>query len=483
MAMKLLPQWIKNIAFLVLVLLACLTIIASGGGGGGSSGGGGGGDGTNDNTLFTLSERLNHHSYPKLFVQIQSWVETSVYEKAADWDLIIADIGAADFAPQFLGEQGNFRALNPYVVVLLYHSNADIVPPWNQVLIDYVSGIHNEWYMKDIYGERYPLFPSPTTGWNDMANLTTEIILYMPNFLNERLLAKELSDGIFLDWITENISWLNTRSDGAPCGPIDIDNDGVADSVDKIDSLWVDGIKELIANCTDIFPSESLVVGNGGWVFDETFTNSGLNGRMVEQFLEGDQPGVTGFGWLDVMRGYYLMQEGSLDAKTPLVMTNGTQSNYKHMRFGLTSTLMFNGYSAYTTSQEWSANAGPYVATWWYDEYSVDISSGRAMKSQIYKGYLGHPITESYNASNNEEILAEFLLTNNPLTEKNVWRRDFENGVVLINPSTSTQTIELGDTYRKIEGFLDIAFNDGSTISEVTLESKSGVILLNITGE
>ncbi len=61
-----------------------------------------------------------------------------------------------------------------------------------------------------------------------------------------------------------------------------------------------------------------------------------------------------------------------------------------------------------------------------------------------------------------------------------VWRRDFANGIVLVNPSHAEQTIELGGIYRKIHGIVDPAFNDGSSLDAVTLPARSGVILLRV---
>jgi Hypothetical glycosyl hydrolase family 15 len=48
------------------------------------------------------------------------------------------------------------------------------------------------------------------------------------------------------------------------------------------------------------------------------------------------------------------------------------------------------------------------------------------------------------------------------------WRRDFSAGVVLVNPSTSTATVELGRTFRT---------PDGAAVSRVTLRAGSGHVL------
>ena len=50
-----------------------------------------------------------------------------------------------------------------------------------------------------------------------------------------------------------------------------------------------------------------------------------------------------------------------------------------------------------------------------------------------------------------------------------VYARDFENGKVLVNPATSSRTVNLGGDYRTL---------DGQTVSSITLNPHTGLILL-----
>jgi len=61
---------------------------------------------------------------------------------------------------------------------------------------------------------------------------------------------------------------------------------------------------------------------------------------------------------------------------------------------------------------------------------------------------------------------------------RNVWRRDFDHGIVLVNATGESQTIPLERTYRKIDGTQDPAHNDGSLTAEVTLAARDAIILL-----
>jgi hypothetical protein len=60
-----------------------------------------------------------------------------------------------------------------------------------------------------------------------------------------------------------------------------------------------------------------------------------------------------------------------------------------------------------------------------------------------------------------------------------VWRRDFTNGIALVNPKgNGMQTVQLGGTFVKIKGTQDPSVNNGQTVTSVTLQDRDGIILL-----
>jgi len=62
---------------------------------------------------------------------------------------------------------------------------------------------------------------------------------------------------------------------------------------------------------------------------------------------------------------------------------------------------------------------------------------------------------------------------------RNVWRRDYEHGIVLVNATYTPQTIPLEGVFRKIRGSQVPEINDGSLVDEVLLAPLDGLILLN----
>lgn len=61
---------------------------------------------------------------------------------------------------------------------------------------------------------------------------------------------------------------------------------------------------------------------------------------------------------------------------------------------------------------------------------------------------------------------------------RDVWRRDFGGGTVVVNATPATGTVALGGRFRHIAGGQDPAVNDGSVTSTVTLGPLQAVVLL-----
>ncbi len=59
-----------------------------------------------------------------------------------------------------------------------------------------------------------------------------------------------------------------------------------------------------------------------------------------------------------------------------------------------------------------------------------------------------------------------------------VYRRDFQNGIVLVNPSSSTLDVPLEREYRRITGVVDPVVNDGSRVTVVTIPPSDARFLI-----
>jgi hypothetical protein len=64
-----------------------------------------------------------------------------------------------------------------------------------------------------------------------------------------------------------------------------------------------------------------------------------------------------------------------------------------------------------------------------------------------------------------------------------LWRRDYTNGVVLVNTTTRTKTVSLTGAYERISGTQDARVNTGGLTRSVTLPANDAIILLRPLGE
>jgi hypothetical protein len=202
-----------------------------------------------------------------------------------------------------------------------------------------------------------------------------------------------------------------------------------------------------------------LIVPNvGAWINSRDATDySSADGVMVEGFaLEADQSPLALFDWqLQIDRSLAAIRRGQgFIAQT---YVSGAQERM----FALGSYLLIKGSRSYLTIE--TADE----AEWW-PEYAVP---------------LGAPLTPP--PANSAALDPD---------GDGVYRRDFDNGVVLVNPSNPwdgsavTRTIELGRSYGQVQtsggGILS---EDGSTdalvtttpVTRVTLGPASAAVLLS----
>ena len=65
----------------------------------------------------------------------------------------------------------------------------------------------------------------------------------------------------------------------------------------------------------------------------------------------------------------------------------------------------------------------------------------------------------------------------------NLWRRDFQNGVVLVNPSDLSLSAPMGASDRRIRGVVDPVVNDGSTVATATVGASDALFLIGTVSD
>lgn len=339
------------------------------------------------------------------------------------------------------------KAINPNALVFLY-SESDYQNPYGST--DAWTALRNK--MNAMKWWLYPnlSLSSPVASQNSSTWYTIDNTPYTP---------KDSNGDDSIDWITK---WYASTYYG---------------QVPDIDGLFMDNVfvkpnvsGDWYRNGSDLSPSSSqaqaaLQAGYERWFNLAHQLNPGKYeiGNIAEWGQSGPIPsgyqnlvdggvleGMIGAswsienwaGWQAMMTQYSRVMQAVNSPKLVIFNQQGSPTDYQSFRYGFASCLMNDAYYDFT-----DASAG-YHGVVWFDEYNAN---------------LGQPTSSPPTAA----------------WQKGVWRRDFANGIALVNPKgNGTQTVQLGGTFVKIKGGQDPSVNNGQTVTSVTLQDRDGIILL-----
>jgi len=166
------------------------------------------------------------------------------------------------------------------------------------------------------------------------------------------------------------------------------------------------------------------------------------DGGEIEGLIGQTWSTETWDGWQGMENQYFQIMAVVNAPKLVIFDQQDNPTNYQSMRYGLTSCLMNDGYYNFTS------NTSTYSGVYWFDEFNAN---------------LGQPVGATPTGA----------------WQNGVWRRDFTNGIALVNPKgNGTQTVQLGGTFVKIKGTQAPSVNNGQTVTSVTLQDRDGIILM-----
>lgn len=283
----------------------------------------------------------------------------------------------------------------------------------------------------------------------------------LADHLEKEIISRGDWDGVWYDNVDTTFWWLYDYNANRFTQFPDFDLDGVNEDLNisadlnKARNIWSDGLSQTMTLARQAMGSDAIIVGNNGDVNPQLY-----NGKTWERFLYYHMGGFTDNleAFLDVNNSNSFLYWNSNSA-TPHLNWNlfelNNTTDYRNHRLGLVASLLAGVYYN-------PVNMYNYREFRWYDEYWVDRATGEVTNDASKgRGYLGSPV------SNAEEILP------------NVWRRDFQHGIVVLNNNaTSTVTVDLGQEFKYINGQQDKIANPGGTVQLVTLPSQDARILL-----
>lgn len=173
------------------------------------------------------------------------------------------------------------------------------------------------------------------------------------------------------------------------------------------------------------------------------------NGGVIESLI-GQPSSYETTSFAAMMSAYNNVMVALAAPAYGIFAHDGSLTDYQDMRYGLCACLMEDGYYYHSDG----ASAGGYHNVNWFDEFNFNLGAASAA---VLRGGGG------------------------VAWQNGVWRRDFANGIALVNPKgNGAQTVTLEKSYKKLTGAQAPAVNDGSTVTAVTLQDRDGLILMRI---
>jgi hypothetical protein len=184
----------------------------------------------------------------------------------------------------------------------------------------------------------------------------------------------------------------------------------------------------------------ALLVGNTDNDLANAQWRNQLNGGLLEGLMGERWSIETRAGWGAMMQRYRAVLQNTRQPKIVGFNVMGAPDDHRFFRYAYTSCLLDDGYFSFTDKSRGFSGVP------WFDEYD-------------YK--LGNALSAPPNTA----------------WDKGIWRRDFQNGVVFVNPTTETRTVNVEPGLRRLAGMQDPAINNGSAVSRLTLRPKDGIVL------
>ncbi|NQV90370.1 VCBS repeat-containing protein [Candidatus Uhrbacteria bacterium] len=378
------------------------------------------------------SSSKNYVRTASIYLQGGATLDAHTQELSA-FDLIVIPVEVQVWNKSFFT---TIRNLNPDIIILPYVATVS----WNDAYwVDSLhqsmySDIESDWWLKDGNGNQVSVWTNTRA-----LNLNSDWVPYLAQHVKDVVLASGYWDGVYFDEVQDSISWV---------GSTDVNQDGQTDTASQADTLWAENYKELFQSTRELIGDDFIIMTNGS-------SNSDffpyVNGRMFETFPSSHN---TLSEWENMTGEYETVEQGVAYEPYNMINVNtdntggiGTEKDYQAVRFGLTTTLLGDGYFSYDESTY------NHSVLWTYDEFGV---------------YLGAPKTTRQNVFNPQQTSLD----------QGVWLREFEEGKVIVNATTTTQTIRLDGEFEKLHGIQDVSVNNGRIVTEVTIAPQDGVILL-----
>jgi hypothetical protein len=365
-------------------------------------------------------------------------------QMAARYDLLIGGLHVPpdrEGRSRLNGRLKRLRELNPGIVLLHFAASA---PYWGAAEGE---GIPEEAFLHTTDGKRIAGWPG-----TQMLNLARpEALDLLTHGIASHCEGLDV-DGAFVDCMGAGFDAWAVQIETHEKVAIDADGDGKPDDKGQLDRVWVEGKRALLQRLRTALGGQTVLMVNAqaGAEYIRPF----VNGNYYEDYI--DYAIDCRMDWPTVLRLY--QEECALPHApncTTINASSGVWPEYeawsrlpaeecqdlleytygqlRRMRFGLTTALMGDGYYGYDLNTRWRGQH------WWYPEFDAPLGTAAGP---------GGPADDG------------------------TWRREFEGGLVVVNPQVKRARMTLARRYRD--------FTTGWSGREFSIPAQDGRIFLPV---
>ncbi len=257
-------------------------------------------------------------------------------------------------------------------------------------------------------------------------------------------------DGLFID----DVYWKpRVSGDWTLSGSSQSADDATTQQIYRLGYVsYINHLKTLMGSGKYVTGNVADWGGNGSNAADISEYQGVMAGGVMESIIGQRNSYESWAGWAGMMAYYTKVMQATAAPQLMIFSQDGSPTDYQGMRYGLCSALLGNAYYYFEEGGGGRQTYGTYIA---FDEFSSNLGTALA-------GPLVFPGAAAW--------------------QKGVYRRDFQNGIALVNPKgNGTQTVTLETSYKHLSGTQAPTVNNGQMVTKVTLNDRDGVILLRTT--
>lgn len=336
---------------------------------------------------------IRGNGYPYLIGSTDGPYDPAVFDAVARYGLVTLAVSPiSDYRPDIISQ---LRIRNPAIQVLAYVTPSTIWDAQNpDSSVHYPTRFRSMIRRMDgfLYNRSGQIFAGG--GQVNLAKKNVQgrfvVVDSITALLHDVVMRTGVWDGLVGDGLCRSINWAQSPADS-----IDYLRAGYP-TYDAFEQGWGAATDSMTSILRRLAGPDFTLVGNCG----PGTPYASFNGWVRENF-----PWQIGGNWVENMYrnpgGYFVDDERFQAPPCNFILstvsgpnTPYSATNMRKMRFGLGSAALGEGYGAFVP-EALDCMSWPYHE-WWYDEYAVDLSTGRSSTSRAHAGWLGQALGPHY---------------------------------------------------------------------------------------